>query len=591
MSAPASSLWLLLLLAAGGGVADTPPGSRCLAPEEIQRRRPGRPPPEPAAECRPGTGLAPAVWGELPELEAYADRWAVVDELGYPARWWDPYNTNNVLKGDRPLFGDDWFLSLNVISDTTVNTRRLPTPVSATSSPSANALDLLGNPDQDIFNENLLIEAVLYRGDTVFKPPDYELRFIPVFNISRVQVGEAGFLKVNPQSPRTRREGFVGIQGLFFDKHLRNVSERYDFDSLRVGIQPVTADFRGFLFQDSPLGVRLFGTRDNNRWQYNLGLFRRIEKDTNSALNDLTENSLDEALRDDDVLLFNLYRQDFPRLGFTSQFVLAHNRNRESDRRFVDDNGFLVRPAALGVQQARHYDVTYLGLNGDGHFGRWNVTASAYLALGDEEAAVFTGRDADIRAGFAAVEVSRDFDWLRLRGSLVWGSGDDDPYDDVSSGFDAILENPLIAGADTSFWIREAVPLIAGGRVTLSGQNGVLNSLRPSKFQGQSNFTNPGVLLLGAGADMDLTPKLRLSVNANQLWFDKTAVIEAARNQGRIDRALGQDLSLSLIYRPLTSQNIVLRVSAAALLPGAGYKDLYGDEIPFTAFANLLLSY
>ena len=36
-----------------------------------------------------------------------------------------------------------------------------------------------------------------------------------------------------------------------------------------------------------PLGVRLFGTRDNNQWQYNLAWFRRIEKDTNSGLNDL----------------------------------------------------------------------------------------------------------------------------------------------------------------------------------------------------------------------------------------------------------------------------------------------------------------
>ena len=43
-----------------------------------------------------------------------------------------------------------------------------------------------------------------------------------------------------------------------------------DFDSLRIGIQPFSSDFRGFLFQDNQLGVRLFGTRDNNRWQYNL---------------------------------------------------------------------------------------------------------------------------------------------------------------------------------------------------------------------------------------------------------------------------------------------------------------------------------
>ncbi len=63
---------------------------------------------------------------------------------------------------------------------------------------------------------------------------------------------------------RTRADDFVGIQAAFVDKHLRNVSDRYDFDSIRVGIQPFSSDFRGFLFQDNQLGVRLFGNRRNN---------------------------------------------------------------------------------------------------------------------------------------------------------------------------------------------------------------------------------------------------------------------------------------------------------------------------------------
>ena len=432
---------------------------------------------------------------------------------------------------------------------------------------------------------------MLYKGETVFKPPDYEFRFLPVFNLTRVEVEEACFLKVDPTASTTRTEGFVGIQGLFVDKHLRNVSERYDFDSIRIGIQPITADFRGFLFQDSPFGVRLFGTRNNNIWQYNIGWFRRIEKDTNSGLNDITENDLSDALRDDDVFLFNVYRQDFPVLGFTSQLALVHNRNAESDKRFIDDNGFLTRPAALGVQTDREYDVTYLGYNGDGHIGRWNLSLSAYYAFGEETPAVFVDADSDISAAFLAAEVSRDFDWIRTRASFVYASGDDDPYDDKSTGFDAIFENPLIAGADTNFWIRQSVPLIGGGRVALSGQNGLLNSLRPNKGQGQSNFTNPGLLLAGVGADFDVTPKIRASINVNQLWFDDTAVLEAARNQGRIGKNIGQDVSLSVFYRPFTSQNVILRVAGSALLPGNGYRDLYGDETPYSVFANLILAY
>lgn len=586
MASRAPAALVALMLAVQPAIAEQAKED-CVAIGEESRRRPGHPPP--AEEyCEP-EGLRPAIWGELPELTAVPDRWRIVSSLGYPENLWDPYNGNNVLKGDRPAFGKDWFVVLNVISDSTIEGRSIPTPVAIPTSPDPGTLDQFGEPEQSAFTENLIAEFVLYKGETVFKPPDYEFRFLPVFNLTRVEVEEAGFLKVDPTSGRSRTEGFVGVQGLFIDKHLRNVSERYDFDSLRVGIQPITADFRGFLFQDSPVGIRLFGTRDNNRWQYNLGWFRRIEKDTNSGLNDITENS--DPLRDDDVFLFNLYRQDFPFLGYTSQVVVAHNVNDETDKDFIDDNGFLTRPAALGVQQLRDYDVTYLGYNGDGHIGRWNVSASAYYAFGEETPATFNTGKSDISAAFAALELSRDYDWVRVRGTFVYGSGDDDPYDDESNGYDAIFENPLIAGADTSFWIRQAVPLVGGGRVALSQPNGILNSLRSNKGQGQSNFTNPGLLLLGLGADLDLTPKLRVSFNVNQLWFDDTTVLEAARNQGGIDRNIGQDLSASLIYRPFTSQNIVVRLAASALLPGDGYNALFDDDTPYSILANLVLVY
>jgi hypothetical protein len=135
------------------------------------------------------------------------------------------------------------------------------------------------------------------------------------------------------------------------------------------------------------------------------------------------------------------------------------------------------------------------------------------------------------------------------------------------------------------------VPLIGGGRVALSGRNGLLNSLRSSKEFGQSNFTNPGTMLLGLGADLDLTPTLRVSLNANELWFADTAVVEVARNQGGIHRHLGLDVSAALTWRPLAIQNVVLRLSAAALLPGQGYKDLYRDELPYSVLGNVVLTF
>ena len=380
-------------------------------------------------------------------------------------------------------------------------------------------------------------------------------------------------LRIDPREGTTRDDNHVGLQEAFADIHLRNVSTRYDFDSVRVGIQPFISDFRGFLFNDVPLGVRLFGTRDNNQWQYNLGWFRRLEKDTNSGLNDVRARP-----RSDDIFVANAYRQDFPVLGFTSQATVALNINREGHGQFYNSNGFLERPAVLGDERPHDYQVAYAGYSGDGHLGRWNLTASVYVALGRDERHPLAQRSQSIRAGFAAGELSRDFSWVRLRLSLLAQSADRDPFDDKATGFDAILENPQFAGADTSFWIRQAVPLVGGGGVALSGRNGVLASLRSSKDQGQSNFVNPGLFLAGIGADADVLPQLRVIGNLSYLQFGNTAVLGVLRNQAPPSRQIGVDISGAVQWRPFMSQNLVVNASAAALLPGKGLKQLYDED-------------
>ena len=135
--------------------------------------------------------------------------------------------------------------------------------------------------------------------------------------------------------------------------------------------------------------------------------------------------------------------------------------------------------------------------------------------------------------------------------------------------------------------------MIGGGGVALSGRNGILPSLRSSKEQGQSNFINPGLRLIGIGFDADILPELRVSMNLNQLWFDDTSVLESLRQQGHIDKNLGQDLSASLIWRPYQSQNIVVRLSAATLLHGSGFDQLYGSDYshPYSILANIILTY
>jgi hypothetical protein len=596
-SAALTLLALLPLSSVAAQEGIVPASGYCVenAENNNQRRRPGVPVDEyqlPLCEDTSDEGRIRS-WVDPIDLgPPVPDRWRIVNNVGVNTNLWDPYNAQNWLKGDMPVWGKDWFYSIIAISDTIIEPRRFPIPVGNATTSRSGALDTIGLGETTILAQTLILENVFYKGNTTFKPPDWEFRFTPAFNINQVHADEKGILNVDPdkggQSNRRRRDTFMGVQALFVDKHLRNVSDRFDFDSIRVGIQPFSSDFRGFLFQDAQFGVRLFGTRENNVFQYNLAWFQRLEKDTNSGLNDLTQ-----PLRDDHVFIANVYWQDFPRVGFFSQGTVIHNSNREKGQSLFDKNGFIQRPSSLLDERTRNYEVTYFGYSGDGHFERVNLTTSAYYAYGHQTSTRIASKEEKISAFFIAAEASMDFDWIRPRLSILWTSGDDDPFDDEANGFDAIFENPQFAGADTSFIIRQNVPLIGGGGIALMGRNGIIPSLRSSKEQGQSNFINPGIQMIGIGADADLLPQLRLSLNWNYFRFDSTEILEAARQQGPIDNDLGHDVSISLTYRPLMSQNIVFRLSAAGLLGQDGFDDLYGNEAdtPYSVLGNITLMY
>ena len=562
-------------------------------PDAPVRRRPGwiEAYPPPVTQDNPGAVRAPPPEAFPTDHLPIPDRWRLIETVGVHERWFDPYN-QNTLKGDRPLPGhDDLFVVVAGVSDTVIEPRSLPLPVGVQTTERPDSLDVFGRSNSLILSQTLVAAVSLIKGSTAFKPPEFEARLALAFNYNQVDVPERRILSVRPSKDSRRRDAFVGVQEAFIDYHLRNVSQRYDFDAIRVGIQPFTSDFRGFLFQDNQPGVRLFGTRDNNRYQYNLAVFTRLEKDTNSGLNDVTQ-----SIRQDQIVVANLYRQDLPLPGLTSQWTVVYNRNREGDDIHVDDNGFPARPALIGDLRGRDYDVVYLGYSADGRIGRVNLTATAYAAVGEDRNSLFTGQPADIRAWFAAIEPSVDFDWIRVRASALYASGDPDPYDDVEEGFDAIFENPQFAGADTSYWIRQSIPFAGGGRaIGVNGRNGVLNSLRSSKEEGQSNFNNPGTLLLGVGADLDVTPQIRVSANANHIWFEDTATVQALRQEGSIPREVGFDVSVSAIWRPLMTQNVVLRASAAMFEPGDGFGDLFvardRDDRFYSVLFNAVLSF
>ncbi|HZI31632.1 MAG TPA: hypothetical protein VFF11_04780, partial [Candidatus Binatia bacterium] len=92
-----------------------------------------------------------------------------------------------------------------------------------------------------------------------------------------------------------------------------------------------------------------------------------------------------------------------------------------------------------------------------------------------------------------------------------------------------------------------------------------------------------GVYIFGLGAEFDVTPKLRTFLNANYIVLSATDTIKTALLTAKAGNEIGWDLSLGFQYRPLLTDNIIISAGFGALIPGAGYRDIYNtstDPVP-----------
>jgi hypothetical protein len=513
-----------------------------------------------------------------PDFVPIPDRWRLglpnwnryerpIEAPYVPGRWWDPYN-QNVLKGDFPILGQNVFISLSAIADTLFEARRVPT-ASGVSAAEPDSADFFGNGDQLLLSHNFIVSMELFKGDTAFKPRDWELRLTGVFNFNFLQAKENGVVNVDVREGTARDEDHASLQEFFVEYHLGDLTPTYDFLSMRAGIQGFTSDFRGFIFSDNTLGFRLFGNLGSNRDQFNAVYFRPFEKDTNSGLNRLFDT------RGQHVGIVNYFRQDFLTLGYT--LSLSAHYLHDSGGGHTDENGFVVRPAVVGTPQVHTIDSVYFGWTGDGHIGPVNVNHAFYQVLGRDTRNPIAGKPIDLNAQMAALEVSMDFDWIRPKLTFFWASGDDKPLDGRGRGFDAILDNPNFAGGGFSYWVRQGIGLPTTS-LELTGRNSILPALRSSKAEGQPNYINPGLFLFGVGADFEVTPKVKLSFQANKVRFHKTESLELLLFQDRVRHDVGWDLSLGLRWRPLLIDNVIVSVGGATFIGGSGFRDIYQTQ-------------
>jgi hypothetical protein len=455
---------------------------------------------------------------------------------------------------------------LTGVLDTPTEFRKLPIG-SGISTASPSAPEFFGDGQQIFTTPRASVSLELFQGQAAFRPKTWALKTAGSFNLNYLKLRENNNVNVDVREGQTRRRQDFALEEAFGEVKLADLSSHFDTLSLRAGIQPFVSDFRGFVFNDTNLGARLFGNLDDNRWQYNAAYFDLLEKETNSELNTFDK-------RDQKVFVANVFRQDVLRHGYTLSLSVLHSQ--DDGTKHYDENGFLVRPARVGSVRAHAISSTYLGWAGDGHLGALNLSHAAYYVFGSDDDNALADTKNDVHASFAAVELSQDHDWIRFRLSGVFASGDDDARDGKASGFDAIYDNSNFAGGAFSFWSHSGIPLTQTG-VLLKSPGSLLPSLRSSKFEGQQSFVNPGLLLAGAGVDFDLTPKLKVVTNANYLRFQKTGALELLLFQPGMRKAIGWDLGAGFIYRPLLNENVVLTGGVTGLLAGPAFDDLFSS--------------
>ena len=576
------------------GVRESEPERRKLDYEEYPDSETGR-------GLLPGSEPVPNRWFiGFGRWKRYADPSTETPYQSGALRFWHPY-LQSQLKGDAPILGQDIFLNLTLNDFFQFETRRLPTP-SGVSAAQPNSSEFFGRSEQLFFSNDFSVGIDIFKGETAFKPVVWALRFLLVANHNYITIKETNALDPDPRGPgftappgplvnptpgdpfsglgpglthlppdlahtryTTREKDWYALQEAFAEIHIRDLTNNYDFISSRFGTQPFVSDFRGFIFNDSNLGVRIFGNYDNNLWQYNLAAFDMLEKDTYSDLNKFDR-------RDQQVFIANVFRQDFFAKGYTAQ--LSFHANFDGGERHYDKNDFITRPAPIGNVRDHYVQAYYLGWTGDGHIGRLNLTHAFYEALGEDGFNGIAQQRVQINAQMAALELSIDKDWLRFKLSGFYASGDPNPRNSHGTGFDTIFDRPFFIGGPFSYYVHQGFNL-GGTAVNFKQRDSLVIDLRTSKSEGQSNFVNPGAIIVGYGNDADITPKLKAFLNVNYIWMAETEPIRQVLLTDHASNAFGLDCSVGFQYRPLLTNNIILTAGVGFLVPGQGYKDIY----------------
>jgi len=269
----------------------------------------------------------------------------------------------------RRPFGEDWFFNLGVISDTLFEARKLPTPIAPIFSGSTGERPVRPRARKSTFAQNLIVSLSLLEGQHDVQPPELSCVSFRCLNYNGSKVEEVRALRIDPRSGARRTDHFAAIQSV---RRLRvhiawsiSLRRHPGWDSAFI------SDFRGFLFQDQPVGFRFFGSREKRIDGSKPAWFRRIDKDTQRP----------ERYRQALAETTCSWPISFARISWcrASRCRDCDSQHKPGNRRGVPHNTvFRFGPQFSATPPAAQVQRDLSRWSGDGHFGRWNTTASLY---------------------------------------------------------------------------------------------------------------------------------------------------------------------------------------------------------------------
>jgi hypothetical protein len=97
--------------------------------------------------------------------------------------------------------------------------------------------------------------------------------------------------------------------------------------------------------------------------------------------------------------------------------------------------------------------------------------------------------------------------------------------------------------------------------------------------------------VFNAGADFNVTTKLRAFVNANYLQFDRTEPLQILLFQSHIRHSIGADTGVGIQYRPPLTENVVITAGVSNLVPGVGFEDIFNKRVLISGFTTIRLTF